>query len=259
MNSNNAQYGSTLSLDSLEARDSRNRRRIAYRVNDAYSSTDESETDGSSATSGYSSRASSPHDLSDVDDVDDGVVFESTKPLIHTLEYILCVQEMCDVTFLAGKKKEPVYGLQAVMGSRSRYFYQLFLSKKKTRKSSEDKRGFFSFFKKKAKKTESVPATQVCHLGANHVTIPIPDYDHEVLRRVVSFVHLGHVTVTTDTVIGLICAATEFQLDDLRKACWEFVDMCMVADTLPALLKSGAQYRKRPHVKLFLQMISKMR
>lgn len=76
---------------------------------------------GSSATSGYSSRASSPHDLSDVDDVDDGVVFESTKPLIHTLEYILCVQEMCDVTFLAGKKKEPVYGLQAVMGSRSRW------------------------------------------------------------------------------------------------------------------------------------------
>lgn len=83
-----------------------------------------------------------------------------------------------------------------------RYFYQLFLSKKKTRKSSEDKRGLFSFFKKKAKKTESVPATQACHLGANHVTIPIPDYDHEVLRRVVSFVHLGHVTVTTDTVIG---------------------------------------------------------
>ncbi|XP_067656186.1 serine-enriched protein-like [Haliotis asinina] len=259
MNSNNAQYESVLSLDSLESRDSRNRRCITYRVNDAYSSTDESESDGSSATSGYSSRASSPLDLSDVDDGEDGVVFESTKPLIHTLEYILCVQEMCDVTFLAGKKKEPVYGLQAVMGSRSRYFYQMFLSKRKTLKgkSSEEKKGFFSFFKKKTKKTESVPANQACSMGDNHITIAIPDYDHEVLRRVVSFVHLGHVTVTTDTVIGLICAATEFHLDDLRKACWQFVDACMEAAIIPELLNSGAMYRKRPQVKLFLQMVSK--
>ncbi|XP_071099409.1 serine-enriched protein-like [Haliotis cracherodii] len=248
MNSNNAQYESMLSF---ESRDSRNGRRIAF-VNDAYSSDDESYSDGSSATSGYSSRASSPHDLNDVDD--GGVVFENTKPLIHTLEYILCVKEMCDVTFLAGKMKEPVYGLQAVMGSRSRFFYELFLSKKKAR----TKRGVFSLFKKRAK-GESVPSTQACHAGDNHIFIPVPDYDHEVFRRVVSFIHLGHVAVTTDTVIGLICASTEYQLEDLRKACWEFVARCITAETLPELLKSGSPYRKRPQVKLFLQMISKMR
>ncbi|XP_046555270.1 serine-enriched protein-like [Haliotis rubra] len=201
MESNNAKYENNFSVDTSESRDSRDRRHIAF-VNDAYSS-DESETDGSSATSGYSSRASSPHDLSDGED---GVVYESTKPLIHTLEYILCVKEMCDVTFLAGKTKEPVYGLQAVMGSRSRYFYQLFLSKRKThaRKSSKVKRGIFSFFKKKSKKT-SPEDTGACDTGDNHVTIPVPDYDHDVVRKVVTFVHLGHVAMTTDSVIVPMC------------------------------------------------------
>ncbi|XP_067656093.1 serine-enriched protein-like [Haliotis asinina] len=258
MESNTAKYENILVVDTLELQDSRDRRHIAF-VNDAYSS-DESETDGSSATSGYSSRASSPHDLSDVDDSEDGVVYESTKPLIHTLQYILCVKEMCNVTFLAGKMKEPVYGLQAVMGSRSRYFYRLFLSKRKehTRKSGKSKDGFFSFFKTKSTKTNS-EATKVCSTGDNHITIPVPDYDHEVFRKVVTFVHLGHVAITTDTIIGLICASTEYQLEDLRQACWEFVARCTTSETLPDILKSGALYRTNPHVKLFLQMISRMR
>ena len=45
----------------------------------------------------------------------------SSTNLCDSLELILSVPEMCDVTFLVGPKEIPVHGLKAVLSVRSRW------------------------------------------------------------------------------------------------------------------------------------------
>ncbi|XP_071099753.1 uncharacterized protein [Haliotis cracherodii] len=49
------------------------------------------------------------------------MVFRSTGGLQDSLALILEMPDMCDVTFLVGKTKVPVYGVKAILATRSRY------------------------------------------------------------------------------------------------------------------------------------------
>lgn len=46
--------------------------------------------------------------------------FQNTMDLSSHLRYIISMPELCDVTFLIGSKKVPVYAVKAIMGTRSR-------------------------------------------------------------------------------------------------------------------------------------------
>lgn len=46
--------------------------------------------------------------------------FTSTRALCNQLKYILSVPDLCDVVFHVGPEKVPIYGLKAIMGTRSR-------------------------------------------------------------------------------------------------------------------------------------------
>ncbi len=86
------------------------------------------------------------------------------------------------------------------------YFYQMFLDhkKRKTHKSIQEKRGgILSLFRRRHHtESESRPASEACTAPDTHLYIPVTDHDDDVFRRVVSFVHYGHVTVTAESVVG---------------------------------------------------------
>ena len=47
----------------------------------------------------------------------------STTALGESLQLILSMPDMCDVTFLVGPDEFPVHGLKAVLSVRSRYVF----------------------------------------------------------------------------------------------------------------------------------------
>jgi hypothetical protein len=49
----------------------------------------------------------------------------STKTLIDNIRYILSMSDLCDITFLVGPQRIPVYGLKSILGTRSRAFLSM--------------------------------------------------------------------------------------------------------------------------------------
>ncbi|KAK6179317.1 hypothetical protein SNE40_011706 [Patella caerulea] len=128
------------------------------------------------------------------------MVFKSRESLCDNLDYVFSVSELCDVVFLAGEDKIPVYGVKAILATRSRVLYQLILHNQREVKVN-----------KKKVKGEKLKGKLV---------IEMKKYDEEVFRRFISFIHCGKIKVDTNTLIGLFCASVEFGMKDVREACW---------------------------------------
>ena len=45
----------------------------------------------------------------------------STDTLVENIKYIISIPELCDVVFIVGPHRVPVYGLKAILSTRSRY------------------------------------------------------------------------------------------------------------------------------------------
>ena len=48
------------------------------------------------------------------------MLFSNTSGLCDSLKYIVTMPELCDVMFLVGKDRVPVYGVKAILATRSR-------------------------------------------------------------------------------------------------------------------------------------------
>ncbi|KAL5006815.1 hypothetical protein ScPMuIL_016534 [Solemya velum] len=184
-------------------------------------------------SSGYGSESDGYASLSDfpmvsTDDLTrptrecDVMKFSSTDSLCDSLKIIMQMPEMCDVTFLVGKDEVPVHGLRAILGTRSRVFYQLIL--KHLREQTTNK-----------KSKTSITST-------TNLVIPVVKYDVDVFRSLIEFVHCGTAKIEMKTVAGLLCAADQFELDDLRRACWNFVEYCLESGKSGRLKKKAREY-----------------
>lgn len=49
------------------------------------------------------------------------MVVKDTRGLCEDLKYVISVPDLCDVTFLVGPDRLPVYGVKAILATRSRY------------------------------------------------------------------------------------------------------------------------------------------
>jgi hypothetical protein len=49
------------------------------------------------------------------------MVLKNRHDLCEDLKYIIAVPDLCDVMFLVGEDRLPVYGLRAILTTRSRY------------------------------------------------------------------------------------------------------------------------------------------
>lgn len=64
--------------------------------------------------------------------------FGNLRGLSGDLRFLAGMPELCDVMFLVGEEREPVYGVKAILAIRSRVFYKILYGPKST---SERSRG----------------------------------------------------------------------------------------------------------------------
>ncbi|XP_063423660.1 serine-enriched protein-like [Mytilus trossulus] len=141
--------------------------------------------------------------------------------LIDNIRYILSMPDLCDVVFIVGPQRVPVYGLKAILSTRSRLFFVMFLKHSKEAMKQ----------KKKMKKTKHTKPEQ-----SNTLTFTIDNYDADIFRTFLLFVHCGTVEIEPPTVTGLLCLATEFDIPDLRSSCWEFIDRCLSVQSFSSVM-----------------------
>ncbi|XP_060581012.1 serine-enriched protein-like, partial [Ruditapes philippinarum] len=149
---------------------------------------------------------------------------KSTHSLCESLKLIMEIPELCDVTFLVGPKEIPVYGVRAILGTRSKVLYQLIIKHLNLRE---------------AELKYNKPS--VC---GGRLTIPVRKYDTEVFRMLIQFVHSGTATITDTAVFGLLCGAYQFELRDLEEACWEYIGRRIEHGCVDVILTSARAYKQ---------------
>ncbi|RWS04550.1 hypothetical protein B4U79_14574, partial [Dinothrombium tinctorium] len=75
-----------------------------------------------------------------------------------------------------------------------------------------------------------------------HQTMIIEEFEPDVFRQLIEYIHTGCVTLQARTLLGLMNAADYYGLEELRKACMGFVSCCITVDTVCALLASAERY-----------------
>ncbi|XP_062621453.1 serine-enriched protein-like [Saccostrea cucullata] len=185
------------------------------------------------------------------------MVLKNRYELCEDLKYVISVPDLCDVMFLVGPEKIPVYGIRAILATRSRLMYQMILKSRNqtntaVKETSTLKRGIQSVKKALARK-KCTPQKEKS--APQSVTIEIKDFDISVFERLMRYIHCGVVSVDARTVIGMINAAKMFEFPDLHTACWEFAMECLRADTLPLLLEGATQYSQYKETRKLMQKV----
>ncbi|XP_067655958.1 serine-enriched protein-like [Haliotis asinina] len=164
---------------------------------------------------------------------EDVMILKNTRELQDSLALILELPDMCDVKFLVGRNLVPVYGVKAILATRSRYLYQLILQEQK-RAEVDHKPS-----KKTSKKSKSSPVQQ-------KLCINVPDYDVDDFKAFLGFVHSGKADIRPNNVIGLLCAAVEFGFPDLQLTCTKFLEILQDKGHTSALLAYVWTYQHKP-------------
>ncbi|XP_056014390.1 serine-enriched protein-like [Ostrea edulis] len=188
------------------------------------SATEQSSSDKESDTS--ISEASKDEDPTAESEV---MKYRSTQELCNSLQYIISLPDLCDVKFLVGDKRVPVYGVKAILATRSRMFYNLILEAQ--RQSPVSKKS-----KKKSGKNKTL---------SNHIAIEINNYQPADFKELINFVHCGKVNIRNSNVAGLYCGASEFHLPELKIACRDFTTRSMRNGNTAVILKSTKIYLDR--------------
>lgn len=189
----------------------------------------EQEADGYS--SGYESQTSDSESTDNINqipvklnkepvEIKEKMSYRNTQTLTDNLKTISAIPELCDVTFEVGAEKVKVYGVKAIMGTRSKTLYNLILKKQKEAE-----------LKKKRKSRSSCK-----------VVIVVKKYEADDFRKIIQYIHSGSVDIDSSCVTGLLCGATQFGLYDLESACWDFVNHSIKSGTFSTIVSSAKRY-----------------
>nr|KAG5694595.1 hypothetical protein BaRGS_015008 [Batillaria attramentaria] len=143
------------------------------------------------------------------------MTFHSQEALWDSLTYITSMKEMCDVTFHVGATRQPVYGVKSILSARSRIMFQNILFAQRTAAGQKSSKRDKKKLRSRRKRAEE--------LDDGRVHVDVINYDVTVFSQLVGFLHSGRVKVDEGTALGLYCAATEYEVRDLRAACWDFI------------------------------------
>ncbi|XP_043597662.1 trichohyalin-like isoform X2 [Bombus pyrosoma] len=180
---------------------------------------------------------------SEVADESDYSIFENKTGLAEDMKFLASMPELCDVTFLVGETKEPICAVKAVLAARSRVFQKMFYQAPSPQRKKEPppKENKIRLFLKRS--SEPLLNLQNAAQQPNqHQTVIIEEFEPDVFRQLIEYIHTGCVTLQPRTLLGLMNAADYYGLEQLRKACTGFVQCCITVDTVCALLASAERY-----------------
>ncbi|XP_042215103.1 serine-enriched protein-like isoform X2 [Homarus americanus] len=196
-----------------------------------------------------------------LNDEPDFSTFENKTGLAEDMKFLASMPELCDVTFLVGDTREPVCAVKAVLAARSRVFHKLLYNsyspqKKKEPMSREKK--IKLFLKRSSEPLMNLQGQQQGRQGPQgnvHQTLIVEEFEPDVFRQLIEYIHTGCVTLQPRTLLGLMNAADYYGLDELRKGCSGFVQCCINVDTVCALLASAERYIQYKCTKSMVQKV----
>ncbi|XP_055853654.1 serine-enriched protein isoform X2 [Episyrphus balteatus] len=197
--------------------------------------------------------------------------FENKTGLAEDMKFLASMPELCDVTFLVGDTREPVCAVKAVLASRSRVFAKMLYSApspQRKRETSTKENKLRLFLKRSsepllnlqnANQQRSVFSQQLAPIpepsGQQHQTLIIEEFEPDVFRQLIEYIHTGCVTLQPRTLLGVMNAADYYGLEELRRACAGFVQCCINVDTVCALLASAERYIQYKCTKTLVQKV----
>ncbi|XP_037032173.1 serine-enriched protein isoform X1 [Bradysia coprophila] len=201
----------------------------------------------------------------------DYTTFENKTGLAEDMKFLASMPELCDVTFLVGDTREPVCAVKAVLASRSRVFQKMLYQapspqRKKDppprenklrlflKRSSEPLLNLQNAAQQRSGFSQQLPVIPEPS-GQQHQTLIIEEFEPDVFRQLIEYIHTGCVTLQPRTLLGVMNAADYYGLEELRKACAGFVQCCINVDTVCALLASAERYIQYKCTKSLVQKV----
>ena len=84
-------------------------------------------------------------------------------------------------------------------------------------------------------------------------TVIVRDFEPEVFKQLIEYIHTGSVMLQARTLLGLMNASDHYSLEELKLACIQFMEHCVTIDTVCSLLISAEKYIQYKSTKILVQ------
>ncbi|GAB0097181.1 Serine-enriched protein [Sergentomyia squamirostris] len=185
-------------------------------------------------------------------------IFENKSGLADDMKFLASMPELCDVTFLVGETREPVCAVKAVLAARSRVFQKLLYqapSPQRRKEPPQRENKLRLFLKRSSEPLLNLQNAAQQPTGHQHQTLIIEEFEPDVFRQLIEYIHTGGVTLQPRTLLGVMNAADYYGLEELRRASAGFVQCCINVDTVCALLASAERYIQYKCTKNLVQKV----
>lgn len=177
------------------------------------------------------------------------LVFKNTNGLQNDLSSILDIPELCDVEFLVGRDKVPVYGVKAIIWARDSAFLQRITSNTVTStkgKETTRRKRWMSHLKNLGKSKRQLSSS------SNRLRIPVEEFEPGVFRPLIMYLHCGSLEVSCNSVVGIMNAADCYGLEQVRDVCFQFAESLITKKSVLSLLASAEEYSRFKMSKLLM-------